>query len=206
MSESLLGLILEYFETYGYLLVFLFLLLENFIVLGLIVPGETVLLVASFLAATGRLNIFYVIATAAAAAILGNNIGYLLGREGGRRLVERFGGRLVTPERLRAAEAYFDAHGPKTVFIGRFAAGVRVFIPALAGASKMAYSKFLFYTVTSVLIWTTAAGLLGYFFGRNWQTLARLLGRLSWLVLGIILAVFVYLLIRKRRQPRKESS
>lgn len=202
MNESQ---ILGYFNAYGYYIVFLLLLLENFFVIGLVVPGETVLLIAAFAAAQDTLNIVFVIATAVIAAITGNIAGYFIGRKGGRPLIERYGGRFVPAERIEAAERYFDIHGPKTVFIGRFAAGVRVFVPLLAGASRMNFAKFILYTTVAVVSWTVSIGIIGYFFGQNWALISKLLGRSGLIVIAVVAVVFIiYYVTRRRRETLLE--
>lgn len=197
MEAKIVNFIVEYFNLYGYYLVFFFLLAENTFMLGLLIPGETVLLLSGFLAAAGGLDIATVIGVASLAAILGNNAGYFIGREGGRRLMERVGSRWLSPERIRAAEEYFDRHGQKTVFIGRFVAGVRTFVPVLAGASKMPYSKFLLYTVASVVLWTAAIGLLGYFFGQNAGLLLKIIKRTELAILVLVLIALAYVVFRR---------
>lgn len=205
MNESqILDFLIRYFDIYGYYIVFTLLLLENFFVIGLVVPGETVLLLASFLAAQGELDIVYVVVTAALAAIIGNVTGYIIGRKGGRPFIERYGGRLVSPERIDAAEEYFDRHGTKTVFIGRFAAGVRVFVPLIAGASKMDFGKFLVYTIAAVVMWTIAIGALGFFFGQNWELLGKIVGNFSVVVLAVVV-ILIVLYIRRRRRVHADQ-
>lgn len=200
MNEAqIIDFLIRYFDIYGYYIVFLLLLLENFFVIGLVVPGETVLLMAAFVAAQGNLSITYVIIIAATAAILGNITGYVIGRKGGRPFIKRYGGRLVSPEKIDAAEEYFAIHGPKTVFIGRFAAGVRVFVPLIAGASKMNFGKFFVYTVAAVVSWTVGIGLLGFFFGQNWQLLSKLVGNFSLIVLAAVVVLIVLYIVRRRR-------
>lgn len=189
---SLLEILRQYFQEYGYYLLFIILTMENTVALGLVVPGETVLLVASFLAAQGDLSLGGVILSASAGALVGNNLGYLLGRQGGRPLINRFGKYFfVSRERVEAAERYFDKHGHQAVFIGRFAAGIRVFVAALAGASRMHYSKFLAYTLASVLLWTTGVALVGYLFGRNLKLITQLVSGFGWAVaVAVILFIF----------------
>lgn len=192
MLDTLIAL----FHQYGYYLIFLALLLENIVFVGLVIPGETVLLASSFLAARGEINFAYVLVLAVAAAWIGNNIGYWVGRSGGRTFLERYGRYFhVSEARIKAAEAYFEAHGPKTVFIGRFAAGVRGFVAPLAGASRMGYGKFLGYTTSAILVWTAVLGALGYFFGENWDRLVKdvaLAGWIGFALIGVIVAVYVY--------------
>lgn len=199
-ESQILDFLIRYFDTYGYYIVFTILFLENFFVIGLVVPGETVLLLAAFVSTQGVLNITYVIITAALAAISGNIIGYFIGRRGGRPLIEKYGSRFISVERIKAAEKYFDVHGAKTVFIGRFAAGVRVFVPLLAGAARMNFAKFLAYTVAAVITWTVAIGLAGFFFGQSWPLISKILGRFSLVVLAIIIILFIYYLLRRKNE------
>jgi membrane protein DedA with SNARE-associated domain len=199
MSDYL-ELAVNYFHQYGYYILFLALLLENFFILGLIVPGESILLIASFLAAQNDLSLVVIVVVATLAAILGNTLGYLIGREGGRQLRERFGERAFLKERLRATEAYFELHGAKAVFIGRFAAGIRVFIPLIAGASKMNFGRFLGYTIASASIWTIGVGILGLFFGRNWQLLIKILTRFGWGVAILLIVVLLFIYWRRRSE------
>lgn len=189
---SLLQVLSQYFYQYGYYLLFVVLMLENTIALGLVVPGETVLLVASFLAAQGDLSLSKVILSASAGALVGNNIGYFLGRQGGRPLIDRFGKYFfISRERLEAAEQYFEKYGHQAVFVGRFAAGIRVFVAALAGASHMRYSKFFIYTLASVLLWTAGVATVGYLFGQNLKLIARVVSGFGWAVaLAVVLVVF----------------
>lgn len=201
MDEAKIAqLIVDYFDLYGYYLVFAFLLAENTFMLGLLIPGETILITASFIAAAGNLNIGWVITIGAIAAMLGNNFGYLIGRVGGRALMERVGTRWLSQERIDAAEDYFDKHGQKTVFIGRFVAGVRTFVPVLAGAARMSYPKFLAYTVASVIAWTMGLGLLGYFFGENRAILLTIIKRGEVGILIALIAGLTYVLWRKWRK------
>ena len=201
MSQGqIVDLLFRYFNAYGYYIIFFLLLLENFFIIGLVVPGETVLLLGAFAASQGTLNIVSVIFTAIIAAVIGNIVGYFVGRRGGRPLIEKYGGRFVSEERISAAERYFDVHGTKTVFIGRFAAGVRVFIPLLAGASRMPFVKFILYTVAAVISWTIGLGLVGYFFGQNWPFISKLLSRFSFVVLGLLIAFIVYYVVRRRKR------
>lgn len=200
MENQILDFLIQYINAYGYYIVFLALLFENLFITGLLIPGETVLIVAAAFAAQDSLNITYIILTAIVAAIIGNIAGYFIGERGGRPLIEKYGGRFMSPERIKSAEEYFDQHGPKTVFIGRFAAGVRVFVPLLAGASRMNFVKFMGYTVAAVVLWTVGIGLLGYFFGQNWPLIKALLGRFGVVVLGALVAFIVYYVVRRRRE------
>lgn len=201
MSEAaIIDLLIQYFNTYGYFVIFTVLLLENLFLLGLIIPGETVLLLGAAFAAQNTLNIVYVIITAIIAAIIGNIAGYFIGKKGGRPLMERFGGRFISADKIAAAERYFDAHGTKTVFVGRFAAGVRTFVPLLAGAAKMGFGKFIAYTTAAVVLWTVGLGLVGFFFGANWTLIKKIFGRFTVLILVIVIIFVILYIIRRRRE------
>lgn len=201
MESSVLSLVLEYFQLYGYYFLFFILLLENTVLVGLLVPGETVLLAASFLSYRGSFDLQKVLIIAVLGATLGNNIGYLIGRLGGRPLVERFGTYFgISSRTIKSAEDYFEKHGGKTVFIGRFASGVRVFVSLLAGASHMNYARFFIYTLVAVVAWTIIIGTVGFLFGSNWNLIIVVVKRLGWfalVILGVFLLLYFYLKRKK---------
>jgi membrane protein DedA with SNARE-associated domain len=133
---------------------------------GVPVPGETALIAAAVLASQGELRIELVIAIAAAAAIVGDNIGYLLGRRFGRRLLER-PGRTEARRRLalHRGEELFERHGPKAVFLGRWIALLRIWAAWLAGMASMRWRSFLLWNALGGIGWALFFGLLGYFGG-----------------------------------------
>ena len=123
---------------------------------GVPVPGETALIAAGVLAHDGRLHIEYVIALAALAAIMGDNLGYLIGRTGGRRLLERPGPfERHRREVLTRGEPFFARHGPKAVFLGRWVAGLRIAASWLAGINRMHWPVFLFWNAVGGVAWAT---------------------------------------------------
>src|SRR4051812_16221220 len=134
---------------------------------GIPLPGETALIAAGIFASRGDLGIVEVIAVAAAAAIVSDNIGYWIGRTGGRRLLERLGPiqRWSGPG-IAWAEGFFDRHGGKTVFIGRFVAVLRVTAAWLAGISHMTWWRFFLWNAAGGIVWACLFGLLAYYFGR----------------------------------------
>src|SRR6266480_3834274 len=130
---------------------------------GVPLPGETALITAAVLASRGKLQIEWVIALAAAAAIVGDNIGYLIGRKGGRWLLERPGRfHRQRLEVLRIGEPFFERHGPKAVFFGRFVLGLRVWASWLSGATRMHWRSFVFWNAAGGICWAVAVGLLAY--------------------------------------------
>src|SRR6185369_11569112 len=118
---------------------------------------ETALLAGAALAHSGQLSLVWVIVTAIAGATLGDNLGFFIGRRGGRRLAERHGWRIgLTPARLVEFDRFFHRHGPKTVFAARFITGLRVVGAVLAGGSGMRWPVFLVYNASGALVWCTA--------------------------------------------------
>jgi membrane protein DedA with SNARE-associated domain len=163
---------LDVAETIGYPLVFLLIAVET---IGIPVPGETALITASIVASRGHLDIEVVIALAAAAAIIGDNVGYWLGRKGGRALLQRAPIIRNHFERvLPPAERFFERHGPKTVFIGRFIAVLRVTAAWLAGISRMPWWRFLLWNAAGGIVWAALVGVVAYKLG---EAVAGAIGR-----------------------------
>jgi membrane protein DedA with SNARE-associated domain len=168
---------------------------------GLPVPGETALITASVLAVGGRFSIEAVIAVAAAGAIVGDNVGYWIGRTGGRRVFERIPwlSKLLAP-----SERFFDRHGGKAVFLARFVAGLRVTGAWLAGISKMEWRRFLLWNALGGIAWAVGVGLLAYFFGRAvTEAISRygLIGAGAVALLGVLVFLGFHFLSR-RAMPR----
>jgi membrane-associated protein len=133
---------------------------------GLPLPGETALIVGAVLAADGKLSLAAVIASAAAGAIVGDNVGYALGRRGIRRLLTRPGRFAKSRARfLERGEAFFERHGAKTVFIGRWLPVLRVTAAWLAGAHGMEWRRFVVFNAAGGILWATTVGLAAYWIG-----------------------------------------
>ncbi len=150
-------------EVFGYPLLFLVVMAESS---GVPVPGETGLITAAVLASQGKLEIALVIPIAALAAIVGDNIGYVIGRKGGRWILERPGRfHRQRQQVLDLGEPFFEKHGPKAVFFGRFLLGLRVWASWLAGATRMPWRSFALWNALGGICWATGIGLLAYFLG-----------------------------------------
>src|SRR6266542_4815209 len=179
--------LVDLFARYGYAVVFAGVFLEN---TGVPVPGETALLAGAALAHFGRLSLVWVVATAIAAAILGDNLGFYIGRRCGRAIAERHGWRIgLTSTRLAEFDRFFERYGARTVFIARFITGLRVFGAILAGASGLRWPKFLFYNATGAIVWSGAVASAGYALARSWDTLERWIGRTG--VIGLVAAAII---------------
>jgi len=193
-------------DTIGYPAVALFVMIESS---GIPFPGETMLLLAAFYAgASHQLQIPIVIACAAFGAILGDNIGYYIGRTGGRAFAMRFGKYvLIKPEHLDRAEEYFAKHGDKTGIFGCFIAVLRAWAAFLAGVNNMRWRTFLFYNAAGGIVWAATFGTLGYVAGRylhdNFAQVEQLASISGWigggLVVAAALAVYIMYRIRKNR-------
>lgn len=194
----------------GYPAVVLFIMIESS---GIPFPGETMLLLASFYAAINhQLNIAIVIACAAAGAIIGDNIGYYIGRTGGRAFALRFGRYIwLKPHHLDWAEKYFARHGDKTVFFGRFISVLRAWAAFLAGVNHMRWQTFLFYNAAGGIVWAIVYGLLGYLAGAilhdNFTQVERLASTLGWigaasLVFVVLCVIILLYLHHKGRLPK----
>jgi membrane protein DedA with SNARE-associated domain len=190
----------------GYPAVTIFILIESS---GIPFPGETMLLLASFYAAIGhQLQIAIIIPCAALGAIVGDNLGYLVGRTGGRSLVLRYGRYVfIKPEHLNKAEAFFVKHGDKTVFFGRFFSVLRAWSAFLAGVNHMHWRTFLIYNAAGGIVWAIIYGFLGYYAGLifhdNFAQVESLASTLSWagaiLIALIVLVIIAFLYLRYRR-------
>src|SRR5712692_5253880 len=176
--------LIDLFARYGYAVVFVGVLLEN---AGLPVPGETVLLAGAALAKFGRLSLLWGIVTAIGGAVLCDNIGFWIGRRGGRRLAERYGGTIgFTARRLKEFDRFFERHGAKTVFVARFITGLRVVGAVLAGASGLPWPKFLLYNASGAVVWSCAIATAGYALAYSWTTLERWIGRTGLIASAIV--------------------
>ncbi len=180
----------------GYLILFGLVAAES---TGVPVPGETALITAAILGRRGGFEITAVIATAAVAAIIGDNVGYLIGRKGGRRLLEAEGPlhkhRLKLLER---GEPFFERHGPKAVFLGRWVTGLRIAAAWLAGSTRMRWPLFLFWNALGGIAWAVSIGLLAYFVGPAVERFIKLFG-VAGLAVAVLAALGVFAWKRRRR-------
>ena len=203
MHTAILDELLKYFSQYGYWVVFFGVMLEN---AGLPIPGETILLAAGFFAFQGHFHVPTVMVVAAIGAMIGDNAGYLVGRKLGRATLERYGRKIwLTPELLSRFDRFFERNGNRTIFFARFITGLRVFAALLAGAAKMPWKAFLFYNSTGAVLWAVVITLAGYFFGKSWDVLARVVGGVGAIALIVIIVVIGGLMLRRRRNNRRNK-
>lgn len=187
MAHFLIQHLHEFFAVFGYWAVFLALLGEN---AGIPLPGETILLYASFLAySEHRLHLGWIIVAGIVACTLGDNVGYFIGHRGGRPLLERHQ-RLfrISPQTLDRGEGLFARHGAVAIFFARFIFGMRIIAGPMAGVLRMPWRKFLVFNFLGAVAWVSAVATVGFVFGREFERVLSTFDALNWAVLGI--AVF----------------
>jgi membrane protein DedA with SNARE-associated domain len=201
-TSTLTGLL----DRYGYPLVTLFVGVESS---GIPFPGETMLVTAAVYAGTGHLSITGVIVAGAIGAIVGDNLGYTAGRYGGRALVTRYGRYVrLRPEHLEYAERFFEQHGDKTVFLGRFVAVLRAWAAFLAGTNRMRWPKFLLFNAAGGITWAVVFGMLGYTLGHNLPLLHKVISLLGigGVVVAVIIIIIGFILWKRRPAARQTMS
>ena len=184
--------------SYGLVLLFAVVAAES---AGVPLPGETALIAAAILAAEGHYTIVEVIAVAAAAAIIGDNAGYWIGRTGGRALLERWGPiRRYAERALPPGERFFEKHGGKTVFIARFVSVLRVTAAWLAGITHMTWWRFFLWNAAGGIVWATLVGLLAYYFGKAAADAVATYGLYALLVIAVVAAIGFFVMRRLHKQ------
>ncbi len=176
-------------SPWAYIILGLLAAAESAAFVGLAVPGETAMLLGGFLAYQGRVSLAVMMAAGALGAVVGDQIGYQIGRVFGEPLKHSRLGRRVGQERWAKGEAYLRAKGGRAVFLGRFVGLLRALVPALAGMSRMPYRTFLPWNAAGGVIWAPGFVLLGYLAGGSWRRVEQLAGRASLLLLVLVVVV-----------------
>jgi membrane protein DedA with SNARE-associated domain len=184
----------------AYALVGLLVFAEAAIMLGFVFPGETAVIIGGVLAAEDRINIVGIIAVVVTCAILGDSVGYYVGQRWGQRLLDL---KPLAKRRtlLDRALAELNRRGAIAVFLARFSAFLRAVVPGLSGTSAMRYRTFLPANALGGIVWGTAFCLLGYYVG---QKVEQASGIVSYVILGLLVAVIVLLVLRRRRHERRD--
>src|SRR3954467_4624725 len=179
-------------SIFAYVVLFFGVMLEN---AGIPLPGETALLIAGYFSSEAggyRLHLWAVIIVACLGAVIGDNLGFLLGRKLARpRLAAGKRFLFLTPERFCKAEAYFEKYGAATVFFGRWVALLRIAAGPAAGAAGMPWRKFLIANAAGAAVWATGIAIIGHLAGPAWQALQTWLGRGAWVLAGVVVVGFV---------------
>src|SRR5271168_3186530 len=199
MTHSLFELLRNAVVHYGYWAVAAILLLEN---AGIPAPGETVLLLASFLAYSEHdLQIGWIIVVATIAATVGDNLGFAMGYYGGRPLLERYQSAFRIEQKiLTRGESLFARYGAATIFVARFVFGLRMIAGPMAGVLRMPWRKFLLFNFLGAAVWVTVISGAGYLFGQHWGRLERDIKRFDVAVAVVVLLAAAFWWWRSRRE------
>jgi membrane protein DedA with SNARE-associated domain len=190
-------------HDWGYFAVAGFIFFEDF---GIPLPGETMLIAASLYAGAGHLNVFVVGIVAFLAAVAGDNVGYAIGRFGGRELVERYGKWVfLTGDRLDRAEKFFQRHGGKIVAIARFVEGLRQLNGIIAGTVEMHWARFLLFNAIGAALWVGVWTSLGYLAGNNVETVAHYFTYFA-VGAGVVVLIAVAWHLHHRGRSRSSAS
>lgn len=202
VTHSILEFLRNAVVQYGYWAVGAALLAEN---AGVPVPGETILLLASFLSYSQHtLRFFWIVAIATIAATIGDNLGFALGYHGGRPLLARYQSLFKIPVRtLQRGEDLFARYGAVTIFFARFIFGLRIIAGPLAGVLRMPWRKFLAFNFLGAVLWVTVVASVGYLFGQHWERLQRDMKRVDISIAVILLVGAAWLWWRARQRNQK---
>jgi membrane-associated protein len=170
-------------QSGGILIVSLIVFAESGLLVGFFLPGDTLLFGAGLAASQGELSLPLLIVAVVAAAIIGDNVGYSIGRRTGHRIFRRKDGVLFRQEYLEQAEKFYETHGGKTIIIARFVPIVRTFAPVVAGAGKMSRQRFFFFNIVGGLLWGAGMPILGYFVGNRIPGLDKYI---EYVILGVV--------------------
>jgi membrane-associated protein len=183
------------------LLVFLLPGLEASIFLGVFFPGEVAVLLGGVAASQGSVDIVLVVIAACLGAVLGDQVGYVVGREWGQQLLRKIPDRLLDEDRLQQGRAYIRRLGAKGVILGRWTAALRALVPGLAGMAHMHYPRFLIANVIGGVGWATLVAIVGYLAGNSYKKVESALGSVSYVLLGLIVVGFIaWHIVRRRRE------
>ncbi|HEY5941316.1 MAG TPA: bifunctional DedA family/phosphatase PAP2 family protein [Solirubrobacterales bacterium] len=207
--QNLLEEISETLGAWTYLLVGFFAFAETGAFIGLVVPGETTMLLGGAVAGQGAIDLYVLIAIAWFAAWLGDTTSFFLGRRLGREFVLKHGSRVgISNERFEKVEDYFSRHGGKTIFLGRWISLVRALAPFIAGSSKMGYRGFVPYSILGTGLWASLHILVGYFFSRSIETAGHYAARGAFALATLIAIVIgtVYLFRHFRVEENRAAA
>lgn len=196
MIQTLMSLLHDLYDQYGYLIVFLGALGENTALLGLVMPGGTLALLGAFYARQGSLNLFWVIFFAWIGTVIGYHVDYLLGRFALSRIMSRWGGsalgqRLRLAGRLRLARRMLARYGGRAILLSHVVGHIRSFVALSAGATHMPYRRFLAFELVAALLWNIGFSVLGYVAGAEYDRIQQIVERAGWVIAAVVIAVLL---------------
>jgi membrane protein DedA with SNARE-associated domain/membrane-associated phospholipid phosphatase len=198
--KKLIGDIAQTLGPWTYALVGVSAFLETGAFVGLIAPGETIVLAGGVIAGQGEIDLIPLIGLVWVCAVLGDTTSFFIGHRLGRRFLEKHGPRVkITHERLEQVEGYFDRFGGRTILIGRFIGLVRALAPFIAGSSGLAYRRFIPYSIVGCGLWSTTFCVLGYVFWRSFDKVAHIAGQAIF-GFGVTVALIVGVVVAYKRR------
>ena len=165
LDPSKLGTLLDNLSPWQYIVLFAIIFAESGLLIGIFLPGDTLLFTAGFLAFKGDLNIWVLVPLFFIAAFVGDQTGYLVGNKLGERLFKKENAKILKKSHIDKTHAFFEKHGPKTILLARFVPIVRTIAPTMAGTAKMSYKTFVKFNAVGAALWGVGISLLGYFLG-----------------------------------------
>ena len=186
----------------GYVVLVAIVFVETGLLVGFFLPGDSLLITAGLVAATGALNIWWLNVLLVVAAIVGDSVGYAIGWRAGPRLFTRPKSLLFNPKHVERTRAFYARHGAKTIVIARFVPIVRTFAPVVAGVGQMEYRRFLFYNVAGGVGWVTSMTWAGYLLG---QTVPNIGDHIHVLVVVVILLSLIPIVVELVRERRRSA-
>ena len=205
--RGILRFVIGLLLAHGYLVILFGAALDNF---GLPASGDVVLFAGGWFSNLGLAALPVVMLSGLAGALVSDNAVYWIGRKGGRPLINRvlkmrFLHFLINEKSLEKVERYFEAHGGKTVFVGRFGPGLRSMTPLFAGVTRMKYYRFLPYNLAAAIVWSVAYTLVGYVFGSYWSDLLAIAKSFGFSVVALVILILLAYVLRRRRAKIKRS-
>jgi len=186
----------------GLWLIALIVFTESGLLVGFFLPGDTLLFTAGILASQGGFNIVTTIVVIAVAAIVGDNVGYTIGRYSGKRLFKQKDGILFKQEYVTRAEEFYEKHGGKAVILARFVPIVRTFAPLVAGIGRMDRRYFFIYNVIGAVLWSTSVTLLGYYVGGRFPDLIHYV---EYVIIGVVVLAFAPVVYHIASDPKSRA-
>lgn len=187
----------------GLLLVFLLPALEASAFVGVLLPGEIGVILGGVLANQHKLPLVAVLVAGVAGAIIGDSVGYLIGKRYGETLLSKIPNRILKPEHIKDAEKSIQHFGGKAVFIGRFTAALRALVPGLAGMSRIPYGRFFAWNAAGGLVWASAFVILGYLAGSQYKTIEHYA---NYIGLALLLGIGAFIYLRHRRRQKSDTA
>ena len=186
----------------GYAVLVAIVFVETGLLVGFFLPGDSLLITAGLVAATGALNIWWLNVLLIVAAVVGDSVGYTIGWRAGPRLFTRPKSRLFNPKHVERTRAFYARHGAKTIVIARFVPIIRTFAPVVAGVGQMEYRRFIFYNVAGGVGWVTSMTWAGYLLG---QTVPNISDHIHIVVLIVILLSLIPIVVELVRERRRSA-